>query len=134
MQQEANKKLNFTARKTMRIAQGLYEGVTLGRSGSIGLITYMRTDSTRVSDQAKEQARNYINEHYGANYYSGHAGAGKKSGSQNVQDAHEAIRPDVYRQGSREHQTVSFKRRVQALQAHLVALHRQPDGCSRNST
>ena len=93
MQQEANKKLNFTARKTMRIAQGLYEGVTLGRSGSIGLITYMRTDSTRVSDQAKEQARNYINEHYGANYYSGHAGAGKKSGSQNVQDAHEAIRP-----------------------------------------
>ena len=93
MQQEANKKLNFTARKTMRIAQGLYEGVTLGRSGSVGLITYMRTDSIRVSDQAKEQARNYINEHYGADYYSGQARAGKKSGSQNVQDAHEAIRP-----------------------------------------
>lgn len=92
MQQEANKKLNFTARKTMRIAQGLYEGVTLGRSGSVGLITYMRTDSVRVSDQAKEQAKIYINEHYGKDYYAAHAAAKKKSG-QNVQDAHEAIRP-----------------------------------------
>ena len=92
MQQEANKKLNFSARKTMRIAQGLYEGVTLGRSGSVGLITYMRTDSTRVSDQAKEQAKEYITEHYGSSYYSSSHAAKKKAG-QNVQDAHEAIRP-----------------------------------------
>lgn len=92
MQQEANKKLNFTARKTMRIAQALYEGVALGRSGSVGLITYMRTDSTRVSDQAKEQAKVYIQEHYGANFYAAHV-TSKKKGNQNVQDAHEAVRP-----------------------------------------
>lgn len=93
MQQEANKKLNFTARKTMRVAQSLYEGVTLGRSGSIGLITYMRTDSTRVSDQAKEQAKNYINEKFGEMYYSESNASSKKKSNQNVQDAHEAIRP-----------------------------------------
>ncbi|MEE0433953.1 MAG: type I DNA topoisomerase [Peptococcaceae bacterium] len=93
MQQEANKKLNFTARKTMRIAQTLYEGVTLGRSGSIGLITYMRTDSTRVSEQAKEQAKNYIIEHFGEAYYTALHPSGKKAGNQKVQDAHEAIRP-----------------------------------------
>ena len=93
MQQEANKKLNFTARKTMRIAQSLYEGVQLGRSGSIGLITYMRTDSTRVSDQAKHQAATYISENYGEKFLSGGKAPAKKAGSQNVQDAHEAIRP-----------------------------------------
>ena len=93
MQQEANKKLNFTARKTMRIAQSLYEGVTLGRSGSIGLITYMRTDSTRVSDQAKEQAKTYILENFGEQYYQHSQASAKKKSNQNVQDAHEAIRP-----------------------------------------
>ena len=93
MQQEANKKLNFTARKTMRIAQSLYEGVTLGRSGSIGLITYMRTDSTRISDQAKEQAKTYINENYGDAYCSESGAGTKKKANQNIQDAHEAIRP-----------------------------------------
>lgn len=93
MQQEANKKLNFTARKTMRIAQSLYEGVQLGRSGSIGLITYMRTDSTRVSDQAKAQAAAYISDHYGERFLSGGKAPARKAGNQNVQDAHEAIRP-----------------------------------------
>ena len=93
MQQEANKKLNFTARKTMRIAQSLYEGVQLGRSGSIGLITYMRTDSTRVSDQAKAQAAAYISDHYGERFLSGGKAPARKEGNQNVQDAHEAIRP-----------------------------------------
>lgn len=93
LQQEANRKLNFTAKKTMRLAQGLYEGVQLGRAGSIGLITYMRTDSIRVSDQAKLQAENYISENYGENYLSTGKVSAKKKSNQNVQDAHEAIRP-----------------------------------------
>ena len=93
LQQEANRKLNFTAKKTMRLAQGLYEGVQLGRAGSIGLITYMRTDSIRISDQAKQQAETYISENYGENYLSTGKVSTKKKGNQNVQDAHEAIRP-----------------------------------------
>ena len=93
LQQEANRKLNFTAKKTMRLAQGLYEGVQLGRAGSIGLITYMRTDSIRVSDQAKLQAETYISENYGENYLSTGKASTKKKTNQNVQDAHEAIRP-----------------------------------------
>ena len=93
LQQEANRKLNFTAKKTMRLAQGLYEGVQLGRAGSIGLITYMRTDSIRISDQAKQQAETYISENYGENYLSTGKVSTKKKGNRNVQDAHEAIRP-----------------------------------------
>lgn len=93
LQQEANRKLNFTAKKTMRLAQGLYEGVQLGRAGSIGLITYMRTDSIRVSDQAKLQAETYISENYGEQYLSSGKVSAKKKAAQNVQDAHEAIRP-----------------------------------------
>lgn len=92
MQQEANRKLNFTARKTMQLAQSLYEGITLGKAGSIGLITYMRTDSTRISDAAKEQAENFILTNFDASYLP----AGKprkKSPSKRIQDAHEAIRP-----------------------------------------
>ncbi|MDO4281367.1 MAG: type I DNA topoisomerase [Peptococcaceae bacterium] len=93
LQQEANRKLNFTAKKTMRLAQGLYEGVQLGKDGNIGLITYMRTDSTRISDQAKEQASTYIAENYGDHYLGSAKRAGKKATNQNIQDAHEAIRP-----------------------------------------
>ncbi|MCH5586231.1 type I DNA topoisomerase [Shimazuella sp. AN120528] len=91
LQQEAARKLNFRPQKTMAIAQQLYEGIELGKAGSVGLITYMRTDSTRISDTAKEEAKNYIRKTYGDNYVSkGSKGAAKKA---NSQDAHEAVRP-----------------------------------------
>ena len=89
LQQEAARKLNFKARKTMMIAQQLYEGIDLKRQGTVGLITYMRTDSTRLSDQAKSEAKNYIIDKYGNEYVSKR----KASGKQGDQDAHEAIRP-----------------------------------------
>ncbi|MGY4689810.1 type I DNA topoisomerase [Salibacterium sp. K-3] len=91
LQQEAARKLNFRAKKTMMVAQQLYEGVDLGKEGTIGLITYMRTDSTRVSNTAKEDAKTYIEEHYGKEY----TGTNRKQSSQNnnAQDAHEAVRP-----------------------------------------
>ncbi len=93
MQQEASRKLNFQSQRTMRVAQELYEGVNLGSSlgGSQGLITYMRTDSTRVADEAVAAARDYIVEKFGAEYYPPKARVYKsRAGSQ---DAHEAIRP-----------------------------------------
>ncbi|MUV39975.1 DNA topoisomerase [Lentibacillus sp. JNUCC-1] len=92
LQQEAARKLNFRAKKTMMIAQQLYEGIDLGKKagGIQGLVTYMRTDSTRVSDTAKQEAKGYIEEQYGKNYL-GFYKAGKKQ--EGAQDAHEAIRP-----------------------------------------
>ncbi|MEC5422705.1 type I DNA topoisomerase [Virgibacillus sp. C22-A2] len=92
LQQEAARKLNFRARKTMMVAQQLYEGIDLGKKagGITGLITYMRTDSTRISDTAKEEARGYIEEKYGKDYLGNHKPGKKKEGAQ---DAHEAIRP-----------------------------------------
>ena len=91
LQQEASRKLKFRVRKTMQIAQALYEGVDLGRSeGTQGLITYMRTDSTRISDSAREAAREYITSRFGAEYTSGGRQFKLKEGAQ---DAHEAIRP-----------------------------------------
>ncbi|MFW3545692.1 type I DNA topoisomerase [Staphylococcus caprae] len=89
LQQEAARKLNFKARKTMMLAQQLYEGIDLKRQGTIGLITYMRTDSTRISDSAKAEAKNYITDKYGKEYISKR----KATGKQGDQDAHEAIRP-----------------------------------------
>ena len=91
LQQEAGRKLNFRAKKTMMIAQQLYEGVSLGDSGTVGLITYMRTDSIRVSDVAREEARKWILDEFGQAYVSGVQKSEKKSGR--IQDAHEAIRP-----------------------------------------
>lgn len=92
LQQEAARKLNFRAAKTMMIAQQLYEGVDLGKAGTEGLITYMRTDSTRISDTAKVEAAAYIKEKYGEDYLSqGKVPQGKKV--KNAQEAHEAIRP-----------------------------------------
>lgn len=91
MQQEASKTLGFTAKKTMMIAQQLYEGIEIKGEGSLGLITYMRTDSTRVSDEAKKAAYEYILRKYGKEYANPNATYSKKGG--NVQDAHEAIRP-----------------------------------------
>ncbi len=89
LQQEASRKLGFTLKRTMSIAQGLYEGINVGERGTVGLITYMRTDSTRISDEARNSAKTYITQNYGANYYENRFYKAK----QNVQDAHEAIRP-----------------------------------------
>lgn len=91
LQQEASKTLNFATQKTMRIAQQLYEGVDIAGRGSIGIITYLRTDSTRVADEAQAAAAEYISENYGEKYLS-ESNAGKKN-DKKIQDAHEAIRP-----------------------------------------
>lgn len=88
LQQEAARKLNFKARKTMMLAQQLYEGIDLKKQGTVGLITYMRTDSTRISEQAKSEAKQYIQDTYGNEYTSKRKAQGKGD-----QDAHEAIRP-----------------------------------------
>ena len=91
LQQEASKVLNFSTQKTMRLAQQLYEGVDIKGNGTAGIITYLRTDSTRVSDEAAKAAGIFIREKYGAEY-AAEAGQEQKSG-QKIQDAHEAIRP-----------------------------------------
>ncbi|MCI9341157.1 MAG: type I DNA topoisomerase [Dorea sp.] len=92
LQQEASKALNFATSKTMRIAQQLYEGIDIKGNGTVGLITYLRTDSTRISEEADAAARQYIVENYGQEYAA--AGeTGNKEGHKNIQDAHEAIRP-----------------------------------------
>ena len=91
LQQEASKLLNFSTQKTMRVAQQLYEGIELGKEGTVGLITYLRTDSTRVSEEAAKSAAEYITANFGKDYlYDGVTG--KKSDGK-IQDAHEAIRP-----------------------------------------
>ena len=91
LQQEAARKLNFRAKKTMMLAQQLYEGIDLGKEGTVGLITYMRTDSTRISDTAKAEAIDYITSTYGNDYVQQDQKKEKKNA--NTQDAHEAIRP-----------------------------------------
>ncbi|HJV44101.1 MAG TPA: type I DNA topoisomerase, partial [Bacillota bacterium] len=91
LQQEAARKLNFRAAKTMMVAQQLYEGIELGKEGSVGLITYMRTDSTRVSQTAIEEAKEYIIDKYGKEYALEEARTHAKK--ENAQDAHEAVRP-----------------------------------------
>jgi DNA topoisomerase I len=92
LQQEASRKLGFTAKRTMGVAQGLYEGVTLGEQGSVGLITYMRTDSTNVARVAQEEARTYIRERFGPEFIPAEPPE-YKTKSKNAQEAHEAIRP-----------------------------------------
>ena len=92
LQRDASTKLGYPVKKTMQVAQKLYEGIDLGSSGPVGLITYMRTDSTRISDEAKEAAKDYITGHYGKKYYPETPRVYEKKGK-NVQDAHEAIRP-----------------------------------------
>ncbi|MCI9447084.1 MAG: type I DNA topoisomerase [Lachnospiraceae bacterium] len=91
LQQEAAKRLNFSTQKTMRLAQQLYEGIDIKGQGTVGVITYLRTDSVRVSEEADAAAREYIGSSYGERYLA-RAGEGKKS-NQKIQDAHEAIRP-----------------------------------------
>ncbi len=89
MQQEASRKLGFAIKKTMSVAQGLYEGVKIPEKGTVGLITYMRTDSTRISEEARKWAKEYIENEYGKEYYENRYYRTKSE----AQDAHEAIRP-----------------------------------------
>ena len=89
MQQEASRKIGFSIKKTMSVAQGLYEGVKIQDNGTVGLITYMRTDSTRISEEARATAKKYITETYGENYYENRYYKTNKE----AQDAHEGIRP-----------------------------------------
>ncbi len=91
LQQEASRALNFSTQKTMRLAQQLYEGVDIEGEGTVGLITYLRTDSTRVSKEAEDMAETFITAQYGEKYLA--QTAGEKKNSQKIQDAHEAIRP-----------------------------------------
>ena len=91
LQQEAAKALNFGTQKTMRIAQQLYEGVDIKGNGTVGVITYLRTDSTRIADEADASAREYISSVYGKEYAA--AGQESKDDGKKIQDAHEAIRP-----------------------------------------
>lgn len=91
LQQEAAKVLNYSTQKTMRIAQQLYEGIDIKGKGTIGLITYLRTDSTRISKEADEDAKNYIAEHFGEENVI--KSSNQKESKKKIQDAHEAIRP-----------------------------------------
>ncbi|MHA6258697.1 type I DNA topoisomerase [Sporosarcina sp. CAU 1771] len=91
LQQEAARKLNFRARKTMMIAQQLYEGINIGKEGNVGLITYMRTDSTRTSDTVNEEAKSFIETMYGEEFLAKAKPVAKKNTK--TQDAHEAVRP-----------------------------------------
>ncbi len=91
LQQEASKALNYSTQKTMRLAQQLYEGIEIKGNGTVGIITYLRTDSTRVSSEAEESAKDYIGKTYGEEYLAKTEGAQKNN--QKIQDAHEAIRP-----------------------------------------
>lgn len=92
LQQDASRKLNFSTQKTMRLAQQLYEGVDIKGKGTIGLITYLRTDSVRISEGADQACKEYIEQQYGQQYVATNEG-GSKTSNQKIQDAHEAIRP-----------------------------------------
>lgn len=91
LQQEASKQLNYSTQKTMRLAQQLYEGIDVKGEGTVGLITYLRTDSTRISEEADSSAKAYIAEHYGDDFVNKISNDG--NGNKKIQDAHEAIRP-----------------------------------------
>lgn len=93
LQQEANRRLNFPAKKTMMVAQQLYEGINIKGEGSVGLVTYIRTDSFRLSDEAVNSAKEYILSNYGEKYYMSRVFTKSKKNENKVQDAHEAIRP-----------------------------------------
>lgn len=115
LQQDASSKLNFAPQKTMRIAQQLYEGVNIKGKGNVGLITYLRTDSTRISAEADTAAKEYIAEHYGKEYIG--AGNTAKKDDKKVQDAHEAIRPTYM-----ENSPVSIKEELSRDQFRLYQL------------
>ena len=130
LQQEASKALNFATSKTMRIAQQLYEGVDIKGSGTVGLITYLRTDSTRISEEADANARAYVGKAYGEEYVAETASEQKqKNDGKNIQDAHEAIRPsDVTRVPTeiKESLTRDQFRLYQLIWKRFVASRMQP--------
>ena len=130
LQQEASKALNFATSKTMRIAQQLYEGVDIKGSGTVGLITYLRTDSTRISEEADANARAYVGKSYGEEYVAETASEQKqKNDGKNIQDAHEAIRPsDVTRVPAeiKESLTRDQFRLSQLIWKRFVASRMQP--------
>ena len=130
LQQEASKALNFATSKTMRIAQQLYEGVDIKGSGTVGLITYLRTDSTRISEEADANARAYVGKAYGEEYVADAASEQKqKNDGKNIQDAHEAIRPsDVTRVPAeiKESLTRDQFRLYQLIWKRFVASRMQP--------
>ena len=130
LQQEASKALNFATSKTMRIAQQLYEGVDIKESGTVGLITYLRTDSTRISEEADANARAYVGKAYGEEYVAETASEQKqKNDGKNIQDAHEAIRPsDVTRVPAeiKESLTRDQFRLYQLIWKRFVASRMQP--------
>ena len=122
MQQDASTRLRMSPKRTMSVAQELYEGVDLGSAGSTGLITYMRTDSTRISDLAREDTARYITGEFGKQYV--RTGAVKQKAGQNVQDAHEAIRPtDVSRtpDSIRQHLSPAQQRLYDLIWRRFVA-------------
>ena len=128
LQQEASKTLNFATSKTMRIAQQLYEGVDIKGSGTTGLITYLRTDSTRISEEADASVKAYIGEVYGEQYVT-QVEETKKSDGKNIQDAHEAIRPsDVTRTPASVKDSLSRDqfRLYQLIWKRFVASRMQP--------
>jgi len=115
LQAQASSKLRFNPKKTMRLAQKLYEGVELGDEGLTGLITYMRTDSTRVSQEARDQAVSYIEKNYGAQYVGSER---KEKKSKNAQEAHEAIRP-----ASMQYEPKAIRKFLEAQDKDLAALY-----------
>ena len=130
LQQEASKALNFATSYTMRIAQQLYEGVDIKGSGTVGLITYLRTDSTRISEEADANARAYVGKAYGEEYVAETTSEQKqKNDGKNIQDAHEAIRPsDVTRVPAeiKESLTRDQFRLYQLIWKRFVASRMQP--------
>lgn len=127
MQQEASKVLNFATQKTMRIAQQLYEGIDIKGNGTVGLITYLRTDSTRVSEEAEGSVREFIGKSYGEEFVA--SGAAKQTDNKKIQDAHEAIRPtDVTRTPAAVKDSLSRDqfRLYQLIWKRFVASRMQP--------
>jgi len=117
LQQEASRKLGMSPKKTMMIAQQLYEGIDLGRNEPIGLITYMRTDSVRINDDFKNETINYINKNFGNEYSKKKNTAKKQNNKAKVQDAHEAIRPT-----SLEHDPSKIKSKLSRDQLRLYSM------------
>ena len=127
LQQEASKALNFSTQKTMRLAQQLYEGVDIKGQGTVALISYLRTDSTRISEEADAMARSFIGEHYGESYVA--VRESKQKDGKNIQDAHEAIRPtDVSRMPALVKESLSRDqfRLYQLIWKRFVASRMQP--------
>ena len=127
LQQEAAKVLNFGTQKTMRIAQQLYEGIDIKGNGTVGVITYLRTDSTRISEEADENARQYNEAQYGKEYVA--AGTAAKKTEKKIQDAHEAIRPtDISRTPASLKESLSRDqlRLYQLIWKRFVASRMQP--------